>query len=291
MNVVRFSCEYDLVAPLYSLDAAVLRERDEAQRQPLQRWFVHQDGQAIGAVATWLRPDDRLFLAFKVDNVRAFGPLVDAVVAALHRPLSTTVDLGEADHVAALRDCGFTVETVGEGFRIRLSDVRRLVQRAWVPSGYHIASVADVDERKAFELDIEIRNLVPGTHGWIGDPEWFHEELRSPEFDRDAYLIAVEQVHDRYVGLLRIWRNPDGPRLGLIGVLPERLRTPIAAALLKQGLKAASGWGYDSFMTETSPSNAHTYPRLERLAAERLGRFAQLSRQPSPVSHQPSAAS
>lgn len=277
MKVVRFSHEYELVAPIYSMDPTQLRHRDEAQRQSFQRWFAHEDGQAIGAVVTWLRPDDRMFLTFKVEDPQAFEPLVKAVATALHRSLSTTVDLGDADRVAALVDCGFEVETVGEGFRIPFSEVLPMVRRAWVPSGYRIDSVADVDERKAFALDNEIRNLVPGTDGWNGDPDWFHDELHSPEFDRDAYLIAVEQATDRYIGLLRIWRNPNGPRLGLIGVLPHHRGKPIAAALLKQGLEAASGWGNDSFVTETSPSNHNTYPRLTTLEAERLGQFAQLT--------------
>ena len=39
----------------------------------------------IGAVLTWLRPDDRMFLLFEVDDVRVYGPLTDRVVEAVGR--------------------------------------------------------------------------------------------------------------------------------------------------------------------------------------------------------------
>ena len=69
-------------------------------------------------------------------------------------------------------------------------------------------------------------------------------------------------------GLVRIWRNPDEPSLGLIGVLPEHRHTLIAAALLQQALTAASGWGSETFLAATSPANAVIYPRMARLDAE-----------------------
>ncbi|MGI9528076.1 MAG: GNAT family N-acetyltransferase [Acidimicrobiia bacterium] len=278
MHAVRFSDEYELVAPLYGVEPEELRQRDLAKEQAVERWVATGNGVAVGAVDAWLRPDDRLFLTFRGDRIEALAPLVAAVDHAVHRSLFTTVDLEDGDRVYELHDCGFTMETVGERFTVRFSDALALVDRAWVPTGYRIASVADVDEHDAFELDNAIRNLVPGTDGWTGKRDWFHDELNSAEFDRDAYLVAVERATDRCVGLLRIWRNQDGPRLGLLGVLPDHRRGPLAAALLKQGLDAASGWGYDSFVTETSPSNDHTYPRLSRIASDRLGSFGQLVR-------------
>lgn len=278
MDVYRFTDEYELVAPLYAVTPSVLENRDRRQGQPLQRWFAQEGGRALGAVLTWLRPDDRLFLMFKVNDVRAYRPLVDAVDSALGRSYSTMLEAAETDRVAALQQCGFEVEMVAERFRITFSEVLGLLERAWVPTGYEIWSITDVDERKAFELDNAIRNLVPGTDGWYGDAAWFHDELNSPEFAADAYLIAIDQATGDHVGLLRIWRNPDGPRLGLIGVLPEHRSKPLAAALLKQGLHAASGWGYDSFLTETSPSNPHTFPRMKKLKSEQLGGFVQLTR-------------
>ncbi len=73
-----------------------------------------------------------------------------------------------------------------------------------------------------------------------------------------------------------MWRNPEGPRFGLIGVVRHYRNTVIAAALLKQVLTAAATWGHASFTTETSVLNRAIYPRLKRIGAECVGRFLQL---------------
>ena len=277
VRIEKFSDEYELIAPLYGMSASDLRDRDQRQGQFLQRWYVMDEERVVAAAVPWLRPDDRMFLAFRVEDVRAYGLLADVINQALNRPVSTMCEDAEAEHLKALMEAGFRIETTADRFVVSFMPALALLDRAWVPRGYAIRSVSDVDERRAFELDNEIRNLVPGTDGWVGDREWFGEELRSPEFDPSAYLIAVEEATDAYVGLLRIWRNPTGPRLGLIGILPEHRRRPMAAALLKQGLSAASTWGHDTFATETSPSNPHTYPRLVRMGFNRVGRFHQLT--------------
>ncbi|MGI9666702.1 MAG: GNAT family N-acetyltransferase [Acidimicrobiia bacterium] len=278
MHVRRFTSEYEEIAWLYGENAAAMRMREEARDTPVIRWIARDEGEVTGAVVAWLRPDNRMFLTFKVRDVDSYGPLVAAAASELGRSLSTSVNPELVGPYAALIDAGFETETVGERFRVPFADAMRVVRRAWVPSGYRIASVVDLDEGRVFELDNAIRNLVPGTDGWAGDPTWFHAELESEAFDKDAYLVAVEEATDRYGGLIRIWRNPAGPHLGLIGVLPDHRVQPLAAALLKQGLAAAADWGFDAVYADTSPSNAHTYPRLERLGAERIGGFVQMTR-------------
>ncbi|MDJ0663785.1 MAG: GNAT family N-acetyltransferase [Acidimicrobiia bacterium] len=278
MRVVRFTNQYELVAPLYDIGADDLRARDERQGQSLQRWFAIDDGVPVGAFLTWLRPDDRMFLMFKVTDPRSYRPLSNVAVDVLGRSVSTVCEDAETDHLAALRDAGFRIETTSDRFVIPFDAILPRVARAWVPSGYVIRSVADLDEDRAFELDNKVRNLVPGTDGWYGDREWFGEELRSQEFDPSAYLIAVEEATDTYAGLIRVWRNLDGPRLGLVAVRPDHRVRSLAAALLKQGLQAASEWGFNTLTTETSPQNRNTYPGLIRMGLQPVGRFHQLIR-------------
>ena len=90
--------------------------------------------------------------------------------------------------------------------------------------------------------------------------------------------MAIDDQTGEYAGLIRIWRNPSGPRFGLIGVLPEYRGTPLAPALLKRALKAASRWGHDSFVAEVSPSNTAVHRRMVSLGAESRGRVLQLRR-------------
>lgn len=85
VRVERFTAEYDLVAPLHGIEPQSLRARYDRPGQARQRWYAIDDGRVIGAVLTWLRPDDRMFLLFEVDDVRVYGPLTDRVVEAVGR--------------------------------------------------------------------------------------------------------------------------------------------------------------------------------------------------------------
>ena len=171
------------------------------------------------------------------------------------------------DQIRALRQAGFVVETTAEAFKVEFSDALAKLQRAWLPSGFRIISAGAASLDLLLTLDNQLRQLVPGTDGWVGDLEWVRSELNEPPpFDPLAYLIAIEDSTGRYAGLVLVWRNEDGPRLGMVGVLPEYRHVPLAARLLKQSLTEASLWGFESFETETALTNAVLHPRLERLA-------------------------
>ncbi len=284
MQVHHFSGQYSLVAPLYGLDAETLRTRDQSQPEPLQRWYALRDVSVAGVVSARSRPDGRTFLKFGIADRAAYEPLVEAVDESLRRPLTTIVDAAATDDVAALEATGFRTEVRGEAFRIPFEDALRLVRRAWLPVGYVVRQVDAVDEQALFRLDNAIRDLVPGTDGWVGDRAAFHAELIAPECDPSAFLVAMERASGELVGLVRIWRNPSGPRLGLIGVLPQHRSRPLAAELRRRALTAASTWGFGHIVSETSPDNARTYPRVQRMGWQPTGSFLQL-RRPSRHGH------
>ena len=281
MRVARFRDEYAETAPLYDRSPEELRARDAAQGQPLQRWLASSDDQIVAAVSTWLRPDDRLFLYF-VGAPMAYSPLSDAVVGELGRSVHTMADDAQVESLAALTAAGFSVEMSAERFRIPFDQALAWLRRARVPAGFAIESAADVEVERLFELDNELRRDTPGTDGWVGDLDWFREELlEAPPFDRNAYLVGVDVQTGRYAGLCRIWRNPSGPRFGLIGIARPYRRTTLAAALIRRSLEAAATWGHDSFVTESSLSNRVIHPRLKRLATTSEGVFHQLVKRAS----------
>jgi GNAT superfamily N-acetyltransferase len=223
-----------------------------------------------------------MFLRFVGDDHRAFGPLGERIGDELGNPVFATIGEDSGGARGSLQRAGFVIDMVSEGFRVRFDDALRWLRRAWVPSGFAIVSADRVDEDGLFDLDNALRNLVPGTEGWRGNRDWFHEELAErPPFDPAAYLVAIDLSSGAHAGLVRIWRNLSGARLGLIGVLPRFRSAPIAAALLQRALAAASTWGHDGFVTETSLDNAVVHPRLNRLG-ESTGRFVQMVRDPSP---------
>ncbi|MEN8238016.1 MAG: GNAT family N-acetyltransferase [Actinomycetota bacterium] len=279
MEVVRFTDQYELAAGVYDVAAAELRARDERQSQPLQRWIAVHEGEVVAAVSTWRRPDDRTFLYFVGSGRAAYSLLTDVVVGALRQRVYTFADAGDPELVDTLRSAGFDIELVEEGFRVRFDEALAWLRRAWVPSGLSILPADAVDEDQLFVLDNTLRQDTLGTDGWQGDRAWFHDELaESPPFDPSAYLVAVDDRTGEPVGLVRIWRNPTGPRFGLIGVIPQYRTTTIAGALLRRALLAASQWGHETFAAETSPSNQTVYQRMSRLGAESLGQFYQMVR-------------
>ena len=101
-----------------------------------------------------------------------------------------------------------------------------------------------------------------------GNRMWFDAELSdSPPFDPSGYIVAVDTSSGALTGLVRFWRNADGPRLGLIGVVPEHRGSGLAAALLKHAAAAACTWGHDAFVAETQSINSAVHPRLSKIGS------------------------
>ncbi|MGH8936700.1 MAG: hypothetical protein ACRDXD_10655, partial [Acidimicrobiia bacterium] len=187
MEVVRFTDQYELAALVYDMSPDELRERDERQAQVLQRWVALTDGETVGAVSTWLRPDDRMFLYFVGPDRAAYPPLTAAVVESLRRTVHTLADAADRETIEALQNAGFRTELVEERFRIRFDRAVSWLDRAWVPTGFSIHRANSVDEDRLFTLDNTLRQDTPGTDGWRGDRAWFHDELaEAPPFDSSA---------------------------------------------------------------------------------------------------------
>ncbi len=280
VEVLSFTDQYQLAAPLYGLTSAGLAERDAGRPQPVRRWVVLRDGRPWGAVTAGVRPDRRTFLSFAVADASAYGPLVAAVADEVAGRLHTMVDDADPAARGALEAAGFSVEMTLDRFRVPFSDLLGWLRRAPRPSGIAIRPADEVDADRLFSLDNTLRQDVPGSEGWRGDRALFREELSDddPAFDPAAYLVAVDQRNGEYAGLVRIWRNPEGPRIGLVGVLRQYRTTTVAAALLRPALVAAAQWGHDDLIVETSTANRILHPRLTRLGAERTGRLHQLVR-------------
>ena len=278
MQVVPFMGQLADVAQLYGRTADEQAERDRTQTQAVRRWLGVDKDVVVAVVTAWLRPDDRLFLVPGWTDASALAALAASVGDELGRSVSLQADF-HGDLIGALSQEGFMIETVSEAFEVPFASVLGVLARAKQTLGYSIVSAADAAEDRLFDLDNALRNLVRGTDGWFGDRAWFHQELaESPPFDSRAYLVAVHKASGDYVGLVRVWRNPAHPRLGMVGVLPTHRSTTVAVMLLGQALEAASLWGSDTFLTEVSIEDQILYPRVLRYGGVSRGRFAQLTR-------------
>lgn len=278
MDIVSFSDQYADAASVLEVDETELRIRYQAVPDAPPRWLAYRGGKPVGFASARLRPDNRMFVRFDCRELSAYGALADEAAAELRRPLHTTIARDDLPALVVLRAAGFAEDFVGERFRVPFIAVLDRLPRTRIPSGFTVESADAVDEAKLFTLDNTLRSEVPGTEGWRGDRAMFHVELTSAAFDPAAYLVAVDESNGELAGLVRVWREPTGPRLGLIGIARQYRHTPIGAALLRQALIEASGWGHDTFVADTSRNHPRIYRHLQRIGARSMGEFVSMVR-------------
>ncbi len=267
MHVEPFTDQYDAVAALIGRSASELRAR------VAPRWLAIDAGRAVAVATATTRPDRRTFVSLAGD-LAAYGELIEAVGAAARRPLHAHADCADAELRGVLAAAGFVEVMVAESFRVRFADALDALHKARTAPWFTLIAAGEADHGRLFTLDNAIRQDVPGADGWRGDRAMFLDELADPA----AYAVAVDETNGEYAGLARVWRNPSGPRFGLVGVLRQYRGTRLGPALIRGVLEEAAGWGHESFVTETSLTNRAVHPRLARLAAERLGQWAQMRR-------------
>jgi ribosomal protein S18 acetylase RimI-like enzyme len=145
------------------------------------------------------------------------------------------------------------------------------------PAGIEIRRADAVDEDGLRELDDALRQDVPGTDGWRWEAADFRDEtFASPHFDPAVYLVAVDGT--RYVGIVRVWMRPEGPKLGFIGVSRSHRRRGIARALLSPAFGELVSRGLESVTTAIDETNAASRGLLEGLGARSVGCSVELVR-------------
>lgn len=271
VRIEEYSDQVEEAARAYGLSTSQLIQRDARLTEPPQRWLAYEGGEMVGLATASLRPDGRMFLSFGCPNLGAFRALSIEIARRLSRPLYVSVHGDDTRMIAGLLHGGYSAEVVAEKFDVGFDPVLRLVGRTVPPSRFSVVPASSADVESLSDLDNELRQLVPGSEGWHADSDWVRAELEeSPPFDPASYLVGVAP-DGSYAGLARIWRNPEGPRFGLVAVKPAYRMTRLGPALIAGVLRAASKWGFDTFTTETSIGNRHIHPRLHRLGARSTG--------------------
>jgi ribosomal protein S18 acetylase RimI-like enzyme len=146
-------------------------------------------------------------------------------------------------------------------------------------AGFAFVSAADCDVDRLRELDDALRQDVPGAAGWRNDPARFADQtFGDPEFDPATYLIAVVRGTGDYAGLARVWIRPQGPRLGLIGVLPGFRRRGLAVSLLTSVFGVLAARGESEVTCEVDDTNTASNALVTGLGARRVGGAVELMR-------------
>jgi ribosomal protein S18 acetylase RimI-like enzyme len=242
-------------------------------------WRALVGDEEIGAVKALVRPDERCFLRFDSCRAEAYEPLVATVADELRRDLYVVVDEADEEGRALYERLGFVVNRRDSKYLIATDPEITGLRGVDVASGFVFLSAARAAEDRLRVLDDALRQDVPGTNGWRWDEAGFREEtFDSPSFDPTTYLIAVEETAGEYVGLVRVWDNPRGPRLGMIAVLPSYRRRGLATALLARAFAALHSRGKTHVSTEADETNVASTSLLESLGARRTGGSIELVR-------------
>jgi ribosomal protein S18 acetylase RimI-like enzyme len=230
------------------------------------------DGDVVaGEVSARVRPDSRCFVYFDTWRADAYPPLADAIARDLRRDLFVTLEDAEYDALDACATAGFIVHRRESYYRIPVDPAVTGLAGATLPAGLDVISAADADITRLRLLDDALRHDVPGAEGWRWDPEEFRAETFSPFFDPATYLVAVDRATGQYAGLVRVWRNRAGPRLGLIAMLRPYRRRGAASALLGQVFAVLAARRATTVVAEVDDSNVASLSLLTRLGARRYG--------------------
>jgi RimJ/RimL family protein N-acetyltransferase len=140
-----------------------------------------------------------------------------------------------------------------------------------------VISAADADRDRLRLLDDALRDDIPGTKGWRSTPEEFvNDNFGGSDFDPRTYLVAVDESTGEYIGLVRVWMNSRGPRIGMFGVVRPHRRRGITLALLARCLRAAREAGYGTATSNYDEGNDASRGVFHRLGATQVGRTVEL---------------
>ena len=245
---------------------------------PALTWRALDGDLVAGEVSARLRPDNRCFVYFDTWRADACPPLADAVARDLGCDLYVTLEDAEYDALEACAQAGFAVHRRESYYRIPTDPAVTGLAGAVLPAGLGVLSAADADLTRLRLLDDALRQDVPGCAGWRWDAEQFRAETFGPFFDPATYLIAADQASGQYAGLVRIWRNRVGPRLGLIATLAQYRRRGVARALLGQAFAVLAARGAASVTGEADDTNLPSVSLLTGLGARRYGGNVELVR-------------
>ncbi|HEV3480213.1 MAG TPA: GNAT family N-acetyltransferase [Gaiellaceae bacterium] len=242
-------------------------------------WRALAGGETVGAVKAFVRPDERCFVFFESCRPDAYGLLLGAVAEELGRDLYVIVDEADEARRSLYERLGFVVNRRESHYLVPTDPTITGLRDLEPPPGFVFIDAEQVDEDRLRVLDDALRQDVPGTDGWRWDEAGFREEtFESPSFDPAAYLIAVDQTSRKYAGLTRVWNNPKGPKLGLIGVLPAHRRRGLARALLARAFDVLAERGKSEVFAEVDDANVASTSLLEALGARRTGGSIELIR-------------
>lgn len=245
-------------------------------------WHALVDDEVAGKAHVVRRPDRRYFVAIDAWRDEVFDALLDAVIDDLPHELSTIAAEADADELGRWTRRGFAARRSEDEYEIPVAASEG--RSAPVPAGYRLSSAADCDIDLAVlrRLDDDLRQDVPGTRGWVNDPdEFLAQTVQSPLFHPATSLVAVEEASGAYAGLVRLLVARRWAKLGLVGVRPDHSRRGLGRALVATAFRPLRDIGVDLVLTEADATNEPARALLTGFGARRTGGTFELVRNAS----------
>jgi ribosomal protein S18 acetylase RimI-like enzyme len=243
-------------------------------------WHALVDDEVAGKAHVVRRPDRRYFVAIDAWQNEVFDALLDAVIDDLPHELSTIAGEEDDEELARWTRRGFDVRRREDEYEIRMDDPDRHLMPP--PPGYRLVSAADADIEDLRRLDDELRQDVPGTRGWVNDPDEFLEQMvRSPLFNPATSLVAVEEATGAHAGLVRVLVAPRWAKLGLAGVRRGHRRRGLGRALVATAFRPLRDAGVRLVLAEADATNEPARALLAGFGARRTGGTIELVRNAS----------
>jgi GNAT superfamily N-acetyltransferase len=247
---------------------------------PTRMWHALVDDEVAGKAHVLRRPDRRYFVAIDAWRNEVFDALLDAVVHDLPHELSTIADEADDGELARWTRRGFEERRREDEYEIPLHDPGRHV--APVPAGYSLISAADADVDALRRLDDDLRQAVPGTRGWVNDPDEFVDQtLHSTLFHPATHLVGVEEASGAYAGLVRVRVARRWAKLGLVGVRAGHRRRGLGRAMVAAALQPLPDRGVKLVLAEADAASAPSQALLASFDARRTGGTIELVRDAS----------
>ena len=235
-------------------------------------WNLVRGADTIASAHALCRPDGRWFVSIDAWDDAAWAPLLEMMIKDLGCDLHTIVDESDEATLAGWRRFGFEVARREIDYAIPVDPGVTGLVASRLPDGMVLLAADAVDETELRLLDDTLRADVPGSDGWLNDPQEFREHsFNERYFDPATYLVALDDAVPAFAGLVRVMVLPRRPRLGLVGVSSAYRRRGLARALLAAAFAALHDRGFTHVGAEVDATNTASIRLLEQIGGQRTG--------------------
>jgi len=250
-----------------------------ARQSRTATWNLVRGADTTASAHALCRPDGRWFVSIDAWDDEAWAPLMTMMAEELRQDLHTIVDESDEATLDSWRRFGFEIARRELDYVIPVDPSVTGLADTRLPDGIVLLSADDVDETELRQLDNALRADVPGSDGWVSDPQEFRDRnFDERYFDPATYLIAVDDEREAFAGLVRILVIPRRPRLALVGVTATYRRRGLARALLAAGFCAVHNRAYTHVGAEVDDTNTAAIRLLEQAGGQRAGASVVMTR-------------